>query len=206
MNDDEELRARRAWFERTCVELHDRFGPLREGEPASYIPELADVDPDRFAISAMTLQGEQFGVGDVDQEFTIQSISKLMMYGLALQTHGRDHVLARVGVSPTGEPFNSIELDDEANRAPNPMVNAGAIAITDMIVGDTVEERLEQMRSMYERYLGRKPTVDVSVWNSERSTGQPQPGDRVPDAEPWDHRGSCRGDTRSVLRGSVRCW
>ena len=171
MNEDEELQARRAWFERTCVELHERFGPLREGEPASYIPELADVDPDRFAISAMTLQGEQFGVGDVDHEFTIQSISKLLLYGLALETHGRDHVLERVGVAPTGEPFNSIALDDETNRAPNPMVNAGAIAITDMVVGDSVEERIEQVRSMYERYLGRRPTVDASVWASERTTG-----------------------------------
>jgi glutaminase len=80
-------------------------------------------------------------------------------------------VLERVGVAPTGEPFNSIDLDDETNRAPNPMVNAGAIAITDMVVGDSVEERIEQVRSMYERYLGRRPTVDASVWASERTTG-----------------------------------
>ena len=162
---------RRAWFEQACVDLHERHASLDEGEPASYIPELADVDPDRFAIAAVTLDGEQILVGDVEQQFTIQSISKLLVYGLALELHGRDAVLARVGVAPTGDSFNAIELDDVTNRAPNPMVNAGAIAVTDLISGDSVDERIELMRSMYERYLGRRPEVDHDVWASERRTG-----------------------------------
>ncbi len=167
----DERAARRAWFERVCVELHERFGSLHDGAPATYIPELAEVDPDQFAIASMTVQGERIGVGDCDQEFTIQSISKLLLYGLALETHGRDAVLNRVGVAPTGDAFNAIELDEETNRAPNPMVNAGAIAVTDMVAGDTVDERVEQMRALYERYLGRTPTIDHDVWNSERQTG-----------------------------------
>jgi glutaminase len=167
----DEREMRRAWFRQACVELHERFAPLQEGEPASYIPELAGVDPDRFAIASMTVHGEQIGVGDVDHEFTIQSISKLLVYGLALETHGRDEILTKVGVAPTGEAFNAIELDDATNRAPNPMVNAGAIAVTDLVPGDSVDERIEQIRSMYERYLGRKPTVDLDVWASERETG-----------------------------------
>lgn len=153
------------------MELHERFGSLHDGAPATYIPELAEVDPDQFAIASMTVQGERIGVGDCDQEFTIQSISKLLLYGLALETHGRDAVLTRVGVAPTGDAFNAIELDEETNRAPNPMVNAGAIAVTDMVEGATVDERIEVVRSMYERYLGRKPTIDHDVWNSERETG-----------------------------------
>jgi glutaminase len=171
VDDIEERQLRRQWFEIALGQLHERFAALRDGEPASYIPELAQVDPDRFAIAAATVNGESVGVGDVDQTFTIQSISKLMMYGLALETHGRDAVLERVGVAPTGEAFNAIELDDETNRAPNPMVNAGAIAITDLVVGDSVEKRVEQVRSMYERYLGRKPDIDRDVWASERATG-----------------------------------
>ena len=169
MSDERE--ARRAWFEQACVGLHERYASLQEGAPASYIPELAEVDPDRFAIAAMTVQGERIGVGDCDHEFTIQSISKLLLYGLALETHGRDRVLERVGVAPTGDAFNAIELDEATNRAPNPMVNAGAIAITDMVAGATVDERVEQMRAMYERYLGRTPTIDRTVWASERETG-----------------------------------
>ncbi len=161
----------RAWFEQVCVDLHERYANLREGEPASYIPELADVDPDRFAIAAVTLDGEQVLVGDVDQAFTIQSISKLLVYGLALELHGRDAVLATVGVSPTGDSFNAIELDEATNRAPNPMVNAGAIAVTDLISGESIDERVEIMRTMYERYLGRRPEIDHDVWASERATG-----------------------------------
>lgn len=95
MSDLDERAARRAWFEATCVDLHDRFGPLREGEPASYIPELASVDPDRFAIAAMTTDGESIAVGDVDQQFTIQSISKLIMYGTDRRAVQRDRARRR---------------------------------------------------------------------------------------------------------------
>ena len=161
----------RAWFEQVCIELHERYSTLRDGEPASYIPELAGVDPDRFAIAAVTLDGERIEVGDVAQEFTIQSISKLLVYGLALEQHGRERVLARVGVAPTGDPFNAIELDESTNRAPNPMVNAGAIAVTDLVAGGGVDDGVERMRTMYERYLGRRPTLDHAVWASERATG-----------------------------------
>lgn len=162
---------RRAWFEHVCTQVHAHYADLDEGELASYIPELATVDPDRFAIAAMTLDGERVGVGDVGHLFTIQSISKLLVYGLALETHGRHRVLSRVGVAPTGDSFNAIELDDATNRAPNPMVNAGAIAVTDLIGGSSVDERLEVMLAMYERYLGRTPDIDTAVWSSERATG-----------------------------------
>ncbi|HUS43338.1 MAG TPA: glutaminase A [Ilumatobacteraceae bacterium] len=171
MTTDGPSQEQRVWFEQVCVDLHERYSTLQEGSPASYIPELADVDPDRFAIAAVMLDGQQILVGDVEQAFTIQSISKLLVYGLALELHGRDAVLAKVGVSPTGDSFNAIELDEATNRAPNPMVNAGAIAITDLISGNSVEERVEIMRSMYERYLGRRPEVDPDVWASERATG-----------------------------------
>ena len=113
MTTTSEQRERRIWFEQICSELHRRFTDLDEGAPASYIPELAEVDPDRFAIAAMTFDG-RIGVGDRDTTFTIQSISKLLLYGLALETHGRDEVLDHVGVAPTGDSFNAILLDDAA--------------------------------------------------------------------------------------------
>jgi len=171
MVDLQEQAERRAWFEVVLGQLHRKYSGLHEGEPAAYIPELATVDPDQFAIAAVTVDGIELFVGDADNRFTIQSISKLLMYGLALERHGRDAVLERVGVAPTGEAFNSIELDDDPPRAPNPMVNAGAIAITDFVVGDDLEQRVETVRSMYERYLGRLPDVDRAVWASERATG-----------------------------------
>ncbi len=171
VTDSAEIDDRRRWFVEVCDELHAHYAGLDEGEPASYIPELADVDPDRFAIAASPIDGEGVGVGDLDQTFTIQSISKLLVYGLALELHGRDRVLERVGVAPTGDSFNAIELDETTNRAPNPMVNAGAIAVTDLIAGDGVEAGVDRMRAMYEAYLGRTPVIDESVWRSERATG-----------------------------------
>lgn len=171
MNQSDELTARRAWFVEVIAELHDQLASVTDGEPAAYIPELAKVAPEQFAIAAVTTDGVSVAVGDSDAPFTIQSVSKLLTYGLALETHGRDAVLERVGVAPTGDSFNAIVLDDDANRAPNPMVNAGAIAVTDMVVGNNVEERVETLRSTYERYLGRRPEVDSAVWASERRTG-----------------------------------
>jgi glutaminase len=119
----------------------------------------------------VTSDGKRIGVGDHAHAFTIQSISKLLLYGLALEAHGSDAVLERVGVAPTGDSFNAIVLDDDENRAPNPMVNAGAIAITDLVVGVDLDARVEEVRSMYELYLGRRPEIDADVWRSERATG-----------------------------------
>ncbi len=169
--DQHDRAAQQAWFQQVIGDLHERFADLIEGEPASYIPELAQVDPDMFAIAAMTVDGVELSVGDADHEFTIQSVSKLLLYGLALETNGREAVLAKVGVAPTGDSFNSIALDEDSSRAPNPMVNAGAIAITDLVTGDDLDARVENVRAMYRRYLGRLPDLDKAVWASERATG-----------------------------------
>lgn len=167
----DELDERRRYVATAISTLHERFAGLDDGDVADYIPELALADPDQFGIAGMTVDGRHLGVGDHAVPFTIQSISKLLLYGLVLETHGRDRVLGRVGVAPTGESFNAIELDDDGNRAPNPMVNAGAIAITDLVEGDGLDARLDTVVAMYQRYLGRRPEIDLDVWASERTTG-----------------------------------
>jgi glutaminase len=159
------------WFERMIGVLHREYAPLCDGAPADDIPELSTVDPDRFGIAAATVDGRSVGVGDREDAFTIQSISKLLLYGLALETHGREHVLSKVGVAPTGDRFNAIVLDEDDARAPNPMVNAGAIAVTDLVPGVDIEARVEHVGAMYERYLGRRPQIDRDVWASERASG-----------------------------------
>ena len=88
-------------------ELHSRYLAVNEGAVASYIPELAKANPDWFGLSVVTVDGQVFNVGDAQQLFTIQSISKPFVFGLALDEQGRDGVLAKVGVEPTGEAFNS---------------------------------------------------------------------------------------------------
>ncbi|MDZ8110523.1 MAG: glutaminase A [Nostoc sp. DedQUE12a] len=152
-------------------DLHSQYKSLDEGAVAKYIPELAKVNPDLFSICIATVDGQVHKVGDWEQFFTIQSISKVFAYGLALEDHGRDYILTRVGVEPTGDAFNAIILDEQSKRPYNPMVNAGAIATTSLIKGSGPTERLNRMLDMFRRYIGRDVFVDMSVFTSERSTG-----------------------------------
>lgn len=158
-------------FESFLHDLHLKYKPLREGKLANYIPELAKVNPDLFSICVITVDGQVYEVGDYNHLFTIQSISKVFVYGMALEDHGRDYVLTRVGVEPTGDAFNAIVLDEKSKRPYNPMVNAGAIATTSLIKGYGATERLNRMLEMFQRYIGRDIFVDISVFMSERTTG-----------------------------------
>ncbi|NER84317.1 MAG: glutaminase A [Leptolyngbya sp. SIO1D8] len=152
--------------------LYQQYRDLNTGTLASYIPELSKADPNWFAISVMTVDGQLFQVGQVDQKFTIQSISKVFVYGMALADWGRDRLLKKVGVEPTGDPFNSlIRLDEASNRPDNPMINAGAIATTSLIKGETPTERLNRLLSMFRNYVGQDVYVDISTFLSERATG-----------------------------------
>ena len=85
--------------------LHTRFRGLSDGEVADYIPELALADPDWFGICIASNDGFVYQVGDAGQPFTIQSISKALSYGLALEDSGEDAVLAKIGVEPSGDAF-----------------------------------------------------------------------------------------------------
>src|SRR5690349_234726 len=82
-------------------DLHQQFRSVTDGNVATYIPELAKADPNWFGICLVTATGHIYEVGDSRQPFTIQSISKPFVYGLALEDHGRNHVLSKVGVEPT---------------------------------------------------------------------------------------------------------
>ena len=153
-------------------DLHYRYQSIDEGNVASYIPELAKANPNWFGISVITADGQVFCVGDVQQTFTIQSISKLFTYGLALEDHGRDELFAKVGVEPTGDPFDSlIRLDEDSKRPYNPMINAGAIATTSLITGTDPTNKLNRLLAMFERYLDRNVVIDMPTFMSEHSTG-----------------------------------
>ncbi len=152
-------------------ELHARLQSIDDGKVADYIPELAKANRSWFGISIATVDGQVYEVGDSQQLFSIQSISKPFVYGLALQDHGPDYVLQKVGVEPTGEAFNSIVLDEDTNRPFNPMVNAGAIATTDLIKGKDFPERIDRLLAMFRSYCGRDVYIDNSIFMSERLTG-----------------------------------
>ena len=83
-------------------ELHERYKPVQDGDVATYIPELAKADPDWFGISVVALDGSSYAVGDADVPFTIQSISKPFVYGLALEDNGEPAMLSKVGRGADG--------------------------------------------------------------------------------------------------------
>jgi len=153
------------------AELHERISSLTAGKPADYIPELGKADPNLFGIAIATVDGQVYAVGDTEFPFTIQSVSKPFMYGYALQQHGREAVLKHVGVEPTGEAFNSIVLDEVANRPFNPMVNAGAIAVAELMRGADQAERIANMLALFSSLAGRELEIDEAVYGSELATG-----------------------------------
>src|ERR1043166_3832976 len=152
-------------------QLHRQFKGLTEGRVATYIPELAKANPDWFGICLVTSSGAIYEVGDSRQSFTIQSISKPFVYGLALEDHGRAAVLGKVGVEPTGDAFNSISLDPGTGRPRNPMINAGAIATAGLIQGKTAHSRFKRILETFSLYAGRELAVDKIVYQSESETG-----------------------------------
>ncbi|MEI6084971.1 MAG: glutaminase A [Verrucomicrobiota bacterium] len=151
--------------------LHAKYAALHDGNVATYIPELAKADPNWFGICLVTATGTVYEVGDTRQPFTIQSISKPFVYGLALEDHGREHVLTKIGVEPTGDAFNSISLDPGTGRPRNPMINAGAIAAAGLIAGETLAVRRQRLLDMFSRFTGRELAVDEPVYRSESETG-----------------------------------
>lgn len=140
------------------------------GEVASYIPELADADPDRLAIAVATLDGEVYVAGDADVEFTIQSISKPFTYALAIADRGLDAVLERIDVEPSGDAFNEISLEPGSGRPRNPMINAGAIAAHALVDGTDADGRAERILDLYSRLAGRELSIAEDVFESELST------------------------------------
>jgi len=151
--------------------LHARYAGFREGEVATYIPELAKADPELFGICLATADGFVYEVGDSRHGFTVQSISKPFVYGLALDDHGAEFMFTKVGVEPSGDAFNAISLHKTTGRPLNPMINAGAIATTGQVRADTTEQRLTRILEMFGRYTGRPMQIDRAVYESESRTG-----------------------------------
>ncbi len=158
-------------IEASLEEIHGLFKDNFSGRLPDYIPELAKADPAHFGITLATVDGMVYEVGDTAQLFTIQSISKPFVYGLALEDNTRAEVLAKIGVEPTGDAFNSISLDPKTGRPMNPMINAGAIASTGLVQGASVEHRFERILQMFQNYAGRPLSLDAQVYRSESETG-----------------------------------
>ena len=152
-------------------ELHAKFLGDVSGEVASYIPELARADPDRFGICIVMVDGTVYEVGDTRLGFTIQSMSKPLTYAMALDELGPDIVGQRIGLEPTGDAFNAISLDPVTGQATNAMVNAGAITAADLIHAAHGDDAVARLLEGYSKFAGRPLSIDTDVWTSERTTG-----------------------------------
>jgi glutaminase len=152
-------------------ELHRRYAPSCEGEVATYIPELGKADPGCFGISLVSAGGQVFKTGDCDIPFTIQSISKPFTFGLAIEVYGPERVARHVGVEPSGDAFNAIELQNGTNRPFNPMVNSGAITVTALLHARYGDDTFDLILDRLSQAAGRQLDVDESVFESERRTG-----------------------------------
>jgi glutaminase len=119
------------------------------GKVADYIPALGKVNRDDLSIAIYYPNGECVSAGDIWQKITLQSISKVIALALALMDRGFDYVFERVGMEPTDDPFNSIAKLETRNPSKplNPMINAGALAVTNMISGEDVDDRLQRLLS-----------------------------------------------------------
>ena len=140
-------------YQAILEEIEREILPLfGEGKVADYIPALANVNPNQFSISLQMFDGTSFGVGEVNKKFSIQSISKVFTFTLALNYYGKE-LYKRVGHEPSGNPFNSlVQLEYENGIPRNPFINAGAIVTADSLVSiyknDTFNQILEFIRTV----------------------------------------------------------
>ncbi len=152
-------------------ETYEKFKDVDEGNVATYIPELSKANPKDFGICLTTVEGHVFKAGDCDKEFTIQSMCKPFAFQMALEQHGMAKVLKHVGVEPSGDAFNSIELDPRTTRPFNPMINAGAIAIASLIKKSPVDAGIQAFVDKLSAAAGRSLRIDQDVLRSETLTG-----------------------------------
>ena len=158
-------------FQRLVDNAYAKYKGLQEGENANYIPILTETPSDLFGVVIVTRDGKVYSAGDVDYEFSIQSVSKPFTAGLIMAEQGPKVLREKVGVEPTGLAFNSklaLEIYDE--RSVNPLVNAGAIATVSLVQAKNEKERWQKVSGNINDFAGRKLTVLEKVYDSEYET------------------------------------
>lgn len=157
-----------AILERIVAEVAPLIG---RGKVADYIPRLAEVPADRFGMAIATLNGRLFEIGNADEPFSVQSISKVFTLTLALEAIG-DELWQRVGREPSGSAYNSlVQLEHEHGIPRNPLINAGAHVVADVVLTSNDNARGRLLEFVRERAENPDITMDPIVARSERETG-----------------------------------
>lgn len=151
--------------------LHQKFSKIEDGNLADYIPELTKADPEWFGIALVTVDGHVYQEGATHEHFTIQSISKPFVFGIALEDCETDAIDKKVNTEPSGEAFNRISLEHNTGRPRNPMINAGAIAMSGSVSGANADERIAHILEKLALFSGHSLEIDEAVFESEKSTG-----------------------------------
>lgn len=146
----------------------------KDGRVADYIPELDKAKKDALGVCILDNEGNRYTAGDWEIKFTVQSISKLVTLMLAILDNGEEFVFSKVGMEPSGDPFNSIrKLETSSKKKPyNPMINAGAIAVAAMIKGKDAREKFQRVLEFFKK-ITEDETLDVNykIYCGESETG-----------------------------------
>lgn len=143
---------------------------MKQGEVADYIPALACIRREQFGMAVQTIDDQHFSTGQADTGFSIQSISKVLGLTLAINHHGRK-LWDRVGLEPSGDPFNSlVQLEHERGIPRNPLINAGAILVADTLLAAHADP-VAELQNLIRLQTGNTPPIDSEVAASEKATG-----------------------------------
>jgi glutaminase len=160
-----------AELQRAVDDAHAAFKDVKEGANADYIPILETVPSDLFGVVIVTRDGKIFSAGDVDYRFSIQSVSKPFTAALIMAQQGPEAVREKIGVEPTGLPFNSkIAIEMYDSRSVNPMVNAGAIAAVSLVDAKDEADRWKLVHDNIEGFAAAELPVLEEVYESEYET------------------------------------
>ena len=159
-------------YKKIFSEIHSEMnGFLDNGTVANYIPELGTIDGNKFGVHLTTIKGKEFQIGDANEKFSIQSISKVLALTLAYELEG-ENLWKRVGVEPSGTPFNSLfQLEHDEGIPRNPLINAGAIVISDILVSHLKNPKEDFIT--FVREISGIETIDYCerIATSEKSMG-----------------------------------
>jgi len=142
------------------------------GNVADYIPQLGDIDPSLFGLAVIELDGTENVTGDVDVAFPVQSMSKVFSLVLAMQKIGgeravRREIWERVGREPSGDPFNSlVQLEHECGIPRNPMINAGALVVDDLLI-EYCDDPVASILALVSELAGEKLEMDPAIAAAE---------------------------------------
>lgn len=160
-----------AAIEQAVKAAYEKEKGNKSGKNADYIPELAKVPSDLFAVVVVTVDGKVYSVGDDSHPFSIQSCSKVFTMCHVLQEGGEAELVDKIGVEPTGLPFNSTTAMGIYKEKPqNPLVNAGAIGTVGLVKASSSAERWNKILATYNAFSDGKLTFIDDVYKSEAAT------------------------------------